>query len=43
MSYTAKGGICRKLRIETLEGSDRERLKKGMFCVMNQRGKNAKG
>jgi len=45
MSYTAEGGICRKLRRETLEESNRERLKKDMYDVMNQRRRrrNAKG
>jgi len=43
MSFTAKVGMCRKLRIETLEGSNRERLKKDMYSVMNQRRRNAKG
>lgn len=27
MSYTAEGGMCRKLRRETSEGNERERLK----------------
>jgi hypothetical protein len=44
MSYTADGGICRKLRRVTLGGSNRERLKKDMYSVMNQRRRrNAKG
>jgi hypothetical protein len=43
MSYTAEGGICRKFRRETLEGRNRERLKKDMCSVMNQRRRNAKG
>jgi len=30
MSYTAEGGMCRKLKRETLEGSNRERLMKDM-------------
>jgi hypothetical protein len=32
MSYTGEGGMCRKLRRETPEGSNRERLKKDMQC-----------
>jgi hypothetical protein len=35
MSYTAEGGMCRKLRRETLEGSNRERLKKDIYSAMN--------
>jgi hypothetical protein len=42
MSYTAEGGMCIKLRRDTLEGSNRERLMKDMYSVMNQR-RNAKG
>jgi hypothetical protein len=32
MSYTALGGMCQKLRRETLEGSSREELQKDAQC-----------
>jgi hypothetical protein len=36
MSYTAEGGMCRKLRRETLEGSNRERLNGMDFLIADK-------
>jgi hypothetical protein len=43
MSYPTERRMCGKLRRETREGSNRERLSKNMYSVMNQRRGNMKG